>query len=626
LINNGFDFNNIKETALKLALSTYATSDITSDEYWEDEAKGIRATKPVMEIYYVDGDIYAHINTFIINLQYVHIPAANELIAGLLNAAAPTGQVGPQNDQGNPVEVDMVKYYINLALADYGLTVNVTKALLLGVFTILSVDLEAYLTSLDLGVEVGVNLSPLEIYLALQLRDVGMDCVDQEGSEEPNDKNFITIGASIGKLAILVDHDITISDEEKAKYDKIEKLETIGAKLGGVGTFEIVAPEVKDENGEGTGNGKTNLQHIIDYLRDWLQESAHEDMLKWIREKAIYEEKYKNYTDEQLINEYRKGAGTALDFDALFNFGLVLEALGNVIDGNATFGGELFYQIDVILDITDIMNLKASIRFASTPFPDHEDKNKDQFCDKCGADLNDMLADNKHADIAWVSLMGVLNEETGEYDLNLFADLTKLFGEALKIEDVIRVSNFGGFTEYMNNFATVMTGKVETYNPVAMNSINNGLVLPRNAEGKVPHSILTGASIVLAITANPDEFGVPNGAPVSIVAPAAAIYSLVNSLLATDSKFEVAIDESKITTYNNDGKYSEQEYYYALQGLAASYLEKVVIMRADELFATETDPLGSVIFNKINSLWTLYVNNLNESYLAGDAKFSNYDA
>ena len=78
----------------------------------------------------------------------------------------------------------------------------------------------------------------------------------------------------------------------------------------------------------------------------------------------------------------------------MLNVALVLEVLDNYANETATFGGTLYYKIKAILDITDIMNLKVAlfINASSDPYGN-------------GNVLN-------------VSLMGGLDEETGEYDLN----------------------------------------------------------------------------------------------------------------------------------------------------------------------------------------------------------------
>lgn len=455
ILNNGFDIAKLQQTGLVITLSTYASNDSTSDDYYDEN--GDRALRPVMEIYYVEGDLYAHIETFIAKLEYIYIPGANELLAGLLGAMMGGGEEGNAYNAEDPVEVNEVKFYIDLALADYGLAVNITKGFLVGVLNVLGLNIEEYLKSLDLEVELGLNASPLEVFLALKLRDVGMDGEDAPGTANPNDGNFVSLGASINKLVILMDEIVELSDEEKQKYDAIEELDTIGINLGGVAKFEITSPEGVVDPDTGAIGNITSLSNILTELQTILGENAEKEKLLWIREAALKPE-YKGLGDDELSKIYDEEVVSNIDYQALLNFGLIVEVIGNVANGTATFGGDVYYDIEVILDISNISNLKASVFLSTTP-----------------------LAENR-GDIMWVSIMGeeVLNAETGEtsIDLNVVADLTRVFGDVLEIKDVIRINNFNAFTEYMDNFAEIMTGKEETIDPVALNSTNNGLVLP----------------------------------------------------------------------------------------------------------------------------------------------------
>ncbi|MBQ8178028.1 MAG: hypothetical protein IJ033_02430, partial [Clostridia bacterium] len=595
IINNGFDFANLQQTGAAIILSTYASADPSDENYYDEN--GARARRPVMEIYYVEGDVYAHIDTFIANLEYIHIPRANELIAGLLGSLASNAgvEIGYANNEGaevNPTEVDAVKYYINLALADYGLSVTIAKSFVVGVLNMLGLNIEEYLKSIDISVEVGLNASPLEVELALNLRDVGMDGEDQEGTATPNDSNFVTLGASINKLVILMDKMVELSEEEKAKYDEIDSLDTIGVSLGGVAKFEITSPEGVVDPDTGAEGNLTVLTNILEELKVILGENAEKQMLQWIREASLKPE-YAGLNDDELKAIYHEEVRSNIDYQALLNFALIVEVVGNVANGTATFGGELYYDIEVILDISNIANLKASIFFSTSP-----------------------KLENR-GDIMWVSLMGVEDPVTGEIDLNVFADLTKVFGSVLEIKDVIRINNFNAFTDYMENFAEVMTNKKETIDPVALNSTNNGLVLPRNADGKVAPSIMTATSIILAITADPDTFGIPNGAPVAIVAPSAAIYSLASSLLMTDQEFQIAIDESKISTYANSGVYSAQEYYYAIHGLVDNYRVALKARYDGGILSIED-------YNTVDSAWVSLLDSLtmDMSIEAMDSLFS----
>ncbi|MBR2480511.1 MAG: hypothetical protein IKB56_04295, partial [Clostridia bacterium] len=595
LLNEGLDVAKLQQTGIAITLSTYASADPTDENYYDED--GNRALRHVMEIYYVDGDLYAHIDTFIAELQYIFVPGANELIAGLLGSMLggdPTEENHAYNNEDAPAEVNEVKFYIDLLLADYGLSVNITKGFLIGVFNVLGLNVEEYLKSLDLEVEVGLNASPLEVALALKLRDVGLDGEDAPGTANPNDGNFVTLGASINKLTILMDKRVALSDEEKGKYDTITELATIGVNLGGIAKLELSSPGGVIDPETGAEGNLTSLTNILTELQTILGQNAEKEKLYWIREAALKPE-YAGLDDDELANIYHEEVRSNINYQALLNFGLIIDVIADVVDGKATAGGTIYYDIEVILDISNISNLKASIFLSTSP-----------------------KLENR-GDIMWVSIMGEeVNAETGEIDLNVIADLTKVFGDVLEINDVIRVNNFGAFTEYMEQFSEIMTGKEEETNPVALNSTNNGLVLPRNAEGKVAPSIMTASAIILAISADPDSFGIPNSAPVAIVAPAAAIYSLVGSLLSTDQEFEVAVDTDKITTYANTGVYSAQEYYYALHGLTEQYRTAIAKHYADGVLSVSD-------YNSIDMVWKNFITTLNDNYAKGEMTIQEMD-
>ena len=545
IATNGFDFAALERTALMLRLSTYASAD----ENDIDSSTGERRLRTVMSIYYIEGDLYLNIDTSIVGLDHIMIPDANEVISSLISSVTGGGAAGdvsnaPYLTEGEVTADEVVYTYIDLALADGGLSLTLTKDFLMGIFLALGLDIGSYLESLNLEVSAAATLNPLEISLSLGIQDLG-DGSEGSGSE------FVELSASIGDLSLGFDTELTISDDEKAEYALIEDLRTLGVTITGVLKAEISAPaDVTDPETGAEGNIHA-FTDVFKAIAEALDQSAEKDRLVWIREQALLEEnqalRIENGWSHAELETYLGGiydeTVAPMSYEGLLNVGLVLEVLDDVIgeDGDAVFGGEIYYTIEAILDITDIMNLKMSLFLNSAP--------------------------GLNGDIMSVSVMGVYDEESGAYDINLFADLTNLLSEGIVIDDMIRISHFDEFSAYMENFAATFTGKNATVDPVAMNSENNGLELPRNSSGDIAGSVMTGAAFVLAITSSPDDFGIPNGAPISVVAPTAAIYALIGSLLQTaNTEYVMPVDESLISNYITTGTYTAAEVYYAVRG------------------------------------------------------------
>ena len=102
---------------------------------------------------------------------------------------------------------------------------------------------------------------------------------------------------------------------------------------------------------------------------------------------------------------------------------------------------------------------------------------------------------------------------------------------------------------------------------------------------------MTGAAFVLAITEYAKEHGIPNGAPVSIVAPSAAIYSVIGSLLDSvlTSDYEMPIDVDKeqvrIQNFLANNYYNAEEIYYAVRGAIGMLTAELQAIGGDDATA-----------------------------------------
>ena len=212
IATNGFDFAALERTALMLRLSTYASAD----ENDIDSSTGERRLRTVMSIYYIEGDLYLNIDTSIVGLDHIMIPDANEVISSLISSVTGGGAAGdvsnaPYLTEGEVTADEVVYTYIDLALADGGLSLTLTKDFLMGIFLALGLDIGSYLESLNLEVSAAATLNPLEISLSLGIQDLG-DGSEGSGSE------FVELSASIGDLSLGFDTELTIPDDEKAEY------------------------------------------------------------------------------------------------------------------------------------------------------------------------------------------------------------------------------------------------------------------------------------------------------------------------------------------------------------------------------------------------------------------------
>ena len=555
IATNGFDFANIKKTQVALKILT-----------GEDQ--------PVLEVYFVNGDLYLNLQTAPVTLDHVLIENANEFIGeliGSLTGGAEAGDVSnaPMLSEGDVTADEIVYAYITLVLADGGLSVTLTKDFLIGLLASLGVDLGSYLDSLDFNLNLSAGLSPLEINLGIDIKDTSA-----EGSGEITE-NAITLHATIGGLTLGVDTpDIEVPD--LGAYNAIESLQTIAVELTGEITAEITADNQGPDEDTGFEGGYYHaFIDVFDEIAKTLDQSAEKDKLVWISQQMLTEE-WQQYRIENgmSLEDLQAHLSSLYDeevapmsYEALLNVALVLEVLDNYANETATFGGTLYYKIKAILDITDIMNLKVALF------------------------INDSSDPNGNGNVLSVSLMGVLDEETGEYDLNLFVDLTNVLKDGIVIEDKIRISNFDEFSAYMASFAEKFTGKEPTNAPVAAESENNGLELPKNEEGEIADSVMTGAAFVLAITEYAKEHGIPNGAPVSIVAPSAAIYSVIGSLLDSvlTSDYEMPIDVDKeqvrIQNFLANNYYNAEEIYYAVRGAIGMLTAELQAIGGDDATA-----------------------------------------
>ena len=316
----------------------------------------------------------------------------------------------------------------------------------------------SYLDSFDIEASLGAHLSPLEVALELKLRDLG-DGTDGSAG------NYVTLNAAIDTLKLMFEQGIDDKGLDKDLYQTVEELRTIGVNLDGVIKAEITAPadEVTDPETGASGHIQS-FTDIFKEISNLLSQSAEKDRLVWIREAALgmHNETYGvDFTvmDDTEIGAYYDENIAPMDYRQLLNVSLILEVIDGIFnsDGDAVFGGEIYYDIEVILDITEISNIKASLFLSSVDDAEHK------------------------GDVLSVSVMGVYDEVNDVYDINLFADLTALLGDGLVIKDPIRVSNFSEFTEYMNRFTEVAAGKIEKYDAVALNSSNNAYRITRRS-------------------------------------------------------------------------------------------------------------------------------------------------
>ena len=130
-----------------------------------------------------------------------------------------------------------------------------------------------------------------------------------------------------------MDKNVVLSDEDKEKYEAVTSTDelTIGVNLGGAAKFEITSPEGVIDPTTGAEGNLTSLSHILTELKKILGENATKEKLKWIREAAL-DPKYDGLDDAQLEAIYFEEVRSNIDYQALLNFGLIVDVIGNAHD------------------------------------------------------------------------------------------------------------------------------------------------------------------------------------------------------------------------------------------------------------------------------------------------------
>ena len=264
IATNGFNFANIRETEVALTITT-----------GED--------KPVLEVYFVGGDLYLNIETGIISLDHVKIENAGEFIGELISDITNGGEAGdvsnaPMLTEGEVTADEVVYTYITLVLADGGLSLTLAKDFLMGLFATLGVDLGSYLDSFGFEVSLEAGLSPLEVNLGISLWEES-DSSAGEGGENESGKGEITLEASIFGLTLGVDTP-AMAVPDLNEYSVIQKLDTIGVTLTGQITGEISAEGQTGNEETGFGEGYYHaFIEVFDEISKVLDQSAAKDKM-----------------------------------------------------------------------------------------------------------------------------------------------------------------------------------------------------------------------------------------------------------------------------------------------------------------------------------------------------------
>ncbi len=247
-IDEGFSLENLTRTSLSIQLSTYANEDPNVLEQDPITGKMIRPKKAVAAIKYIDGDLFIHAHTFLLNIERIYIPNAAAMITELIETLSTNTDTddettpaaissdfiqvfGGSNEGSSEISEETLGAlaYINLMFKEHGLAVTITKSTLVGLLeSLLGADISSYIGHLDVYAEVGLSSKPLEVYLDLGVKQLGAE--------------FFTLGLSVDMLRIVPEFKVTMSADEKATYREVTSLSTIGASISGALTMKIMAP------------------------------------------------------------------------------------------------------------------------------------------------------------------------------------------------------------------------------------------------------------------------------------------------------------------------------------------------------------------------------------------------
>ncbi|MFA7663676.1 MAG: hypothetical protein WCY33_02530, partial [Clostridia bacterium] len=381
-MDSGIDFESIQKTSLAIQFATYRYDDPTILVEDPITHKMVRPLKPVMAVRYIDGELFIHAQTFLLNIEYIRVPEANTLIAELVEALTSGGSVPtdaeaelgtiPENtvpvfgtlpeDEELDSELnnaDILSTYINIMMKDHGIAVSITKATIVGLLSTFGLDIGAYLDSLDVKVDLELSSKPLKVELGLGVKELGAE--------------FFEVSLAIDTLRLVPDFKITLSEEEKALYRVVTELSTIGANLGGAITLEITAPVDGEDPDTGATGNIQSFSHVLAEAIKIVEGSQLFAEEEWVMQESIRRDQAGiPYTLEGLHSEYLEQNKSAIDMLKLLDFGFIMQIIDNEINEgeDATFGGTIYYEIDAIIDILNLSNLKLSFALSKKPKTD----------------------------------------------------------------------------------------------------------------------------------------------------------------------------------------------------------------------------------------------------------------
>ena len=205
------------------------------------------AYRDVLMIAYNAGDLY--IDTELLGIGKLYIQNVESFFEGLLNKAnegtdLAEGGATTQNaaifNAGD--DEDTFKQFVNIYFVEGGLRVEILKGVIVSALkSLLGVDIDKFLSGIEITVEAEVSLKPIDISLGF-------------------DVSGVNAGLNIGELVVLLDKQVEMPAKEDG-YILIEELQDISVTVNG--SFELSV--TGSEEGE-------DFSSVIEFVQEMLKD------------------------------------------------------------------------------------------------------------------------------------------------------------------------------------------------------------------------------------------------------------------------------------------------------------------------------------------------------------------
>ena len=205
------------------------------------------AYRDVLMIAYNAGDLY--IDTELLGIGKLYIQNVESFFEGLLNKAnegtdLAEGGAATQNaaifNAGD--DEDTFKQFVNIYFVEGGLRVEILKGVIVSALkSLLGVDIDKFLSGIEITVEAEVSLKPIDISLGF-------------------DVSGVNAGLNIGELVVLLDKQVEMPAKEDG-YILIEELQDISVTVNG--SFELSV--TGSEEGE-------DFSSVIEFVQEMLKD------------------------------------------------------------------------------------------------------------------------------------------------------------------------------------------------------------------------------------------------------------------------------------------------------------------------------------------------------------------